>query len=243
MGTALAGVASVVVLGVLGWPGARIDCELHTCFCEAPRAGLVFQPANTWSNLAPVFAGLGVAGLAWRHPREGAAQRFLAWVGPPALVFQGVGSMYFHAGLTDWGGALDAMSMFAIAGLLVVLQLQRLSALTAARLWPAWVGLVVAGVSLGALAPSLVSMAVFALFLSILGTEVLLSRRGRTVDERLLRAGLGVHLLAVAVWFNSQVPGQLLCAPRSLWQGHALWHVLAAGSVTLMLLHVRRNLR
>jgi hypothetical protein len=244
--SAALGVGSVVLLGALGWPGEPFDCSADPCYCELPGAGLVRQPGNTWSNLAAVAVGLLVAGHAARRrlarPVPHPALDLFGLLAVPSLVFQGVGSMYFHGGLTRWGSALDAMSMFAIAGLLVVLQLHRLGWLTREALVPAWGSVVGAGLVIGFVSPAIVAGAVFVLFLSILAAEVRLSTRGRTPRAGLFRLGIAVHVTAVGVWFFSAAEGLPLCAPASPWQGHALWHVLTALSVGASVLHVMRNL-
>ncbi|MFZ5439915.1 MAG: ceramidase domain-containing protein [Myxococcota bacterium] len=244
--SALVGVGSVVALGVLGWPGAPFDCAANPCYCELPGPGLVRQLGNTWSNLAAVTVGLLLAVHAARRRRSRLTRhRALEQLGlfaPPALVFQGVGSMYFHGGLTVWGSALDAMSMFAIAGLLVVFQAHRLGWVQPERVVPAWAAIVLGGLVVGFVSPSVVAGAVFALFLTILATEVLATRRGLSPRSGLFRLGISLHVTAVGVWFFSATDGQPLCAPSSPWQGHALWHVLTALSVGASVLHVMRNL-
>jgi hypothetical protein len=250
MGAAVAsaglGVGSVVLLGALGWPGTPFDCAADPCYCELPGPGLVRQLGNTWSNLAAVAVGLLVAGyaarrrLARRTPHT--ALDLFGLLAGPALVFQGVGSMYFHGGLTQWGSALDAMSMFAIAGLLLVLQLHRLGWLGPGAILPVW-GLVVGtGLLIGFVSPAIVAGAVFLLFLGILVAEVRLSTRGLTPRPGLFRLGIVVHVTAVGVWFFSAADGLPLCAPESPWQGHALWHLLTALSVGASVVHVMRNL-
>lgn len=244
------GLGLVVALGLLGWPGQPFDCLRNACYCERPGPGLVRQLGNTWSNLGAVLAGLlvGAHAARLRLAREAAGQPrptldLLGRLVPPVLVFQGVGSMLFHGGLTVWGSALDAMSMFATVGLLVATQLHRLGWLQARGVTRLWVGLMVAGVTAGFLAGAVVANAVFALFVTILATEVLLTRRGRTPSAALFRAGLGLHLAGVTVWFLSATEDLPLCAPDSPWQGHALWHLTAAGAVSLFALHAFRNLR
>ena len=243
------GVGAVLVAGWLGWPVTPFDCTATPCYCELPSPGLVRQIGNTWSNLGAVAAGLFVAVLAARSrlAREGAhapdaALDVLGVLAPPALVFQGVGSMFFHGGLTVWGSALDAMSMFAIAGLLVLTQGLRLGWLDARGLVRAWGVLLLGGLVVGFVSPPLVAALVFVLFLSILAGEVLLSRRGQSPSSSLFRIGLATHVSAVAVWFFSAGEGLPLCEPRSVWQGHGLWHLAAAAAVTLMVLHLAENL-
>jgi hypothetical protein len=247
LGASALGLGGVLIAGWLGWPGAPYDCSTNPCFCELPTAGLVRQAGNTWSNLGAVAAGLGVAVAFARRrlSRTGPARPTLDALGlmaPAALVFQGVGSMFFHGGLTVWGAALDAMSMFAIVGLLVLTQALRLGWLTLSTLRWSWSALLLGGLIVGFFFPPLVVALVFLLFLSILGTEVLLSQRGRSPRGALFRVGLAVHVSAVAVWFLSLGEGLPLCVPDSVWQGHGVWHLAAAAAVTLMVLHVAGNL-
>jgi len=68
------------------------------------------------------------------------------------------------------------------------------------------------------------------------------SRRGRFPSSWLFRLGITAHVSAIGVWFLSAGEGLPLCAPQSVWQGHALWHALTAVSVGLSVLHVMRNL-
>ena len=246
LASAVLGVGAVLAAAWLGWPGTPFDCTANPCYCELPSAGLVRQIGNTWSNLGAVGAGLFVAVLAARgrlaRQAPMAALDLLGVLAPPALVFQGVGSMFFHGGLTVWGSALDAMSMFAIAGLLALTQALRLGWLDVRGLVLAWGGLLAGGLMVGFVSPPLVAALVFGLFLSILGGEVLLSRRGQSPRTSLFRIGLATHVSAVAVWFLSAGEGLPLCEPRSVWQGHAVWHLAVAAAVTLMVLHLAQNL-
>jgi hypothetical protein len=246
---AVAGLGLVLAMGLAGWPGQPFDCAANPCYCELTRPGLVKQLGNTWSNLGAVLAGLLLAVHAARlrtsparvlRPHPGLDT--LGLLLPPVLVFQGVGSMLFHAGLTTWGSALDAMSMFATTGLLVATNLHRLGVLPPPRIGPLWAALMGAGLLAGFLVPAAVANLVFLLFLTILGTEVLLTRRGRTPSAALFRAGLGLHLVGITVWFLSASEGLPLCEPSTPWQGHALWHLTAAGAVSLFALHAFRNL-
>ena len=76
--TAVVALALVVSGAFHGWLGP--DAGRGDGFCEAAVSGWVRQPANTWSNLAFVAAGLAVAwragapdGRLWPHPRLAAA--------------------------------------------------------------------------------------------------------------------------------------------------------------------------
>ncbi len=247
--SAVLGVGAVLLFGALGWPGGPYDCAEHgTCFCEAPRAGWIRQPVNTWTNLAPIALALvvGARGAWWKkeRARRGQPSRALDLLGllfPATLAFQGWGSMFFHASLKGWGHAIDALSMFAIAGLLAGTNLLRLGLVTPQKLIGGWIGVMALGLLVGLSSSDAVSALVFALFLTILGTEVRAASRGLTVDSRFFRLGLGFHVTGIAVWFLSLVEGQPLCAPDSWLQGHGLWHLTAGLAIAGFTEHAQRN--
>lgn len=230
------------VMGQRGWPGAVVDCTATLCFCEASMATGWRQPANSWSNLAPLIAAVAVAIDAARRRGAGPALKLLGFAFPLTLVFQGLGALAFHASLTAWGGVVDASSMFAVVGLLVAINLFRAGKLNAGQLGALWAGISLGGLTLGWVAPEVVSPVMFVFVISVLGTEVWLARHGRTPSPLFFRLGIWIFLSGVAVWFASAIEGTPLCDPASLWQGHAYWHVTSAIAVGLFWVHARRNL-
>jgi len=174
------------------------------------------------------------------HQRPGAD--VLGHLFPWVLVFQGVGSMLFHGGLTVWGSALDAMSMFATTGLLVATNLHRLGWVGARGVLGLFATLMAVGVTLGFGSQALVVNLVFVQFSVILGSEALLGHQGRTSTSAYFRGGLAVYLAGSVVWFLSGEPGLPFCEPASPWQGHGLWHLTSAAAVWLFAQHAFRNL-
>src|SRR6188768_208198 len=112
MGYAVA--TAVVSTGLLvlalraGWLGA--DVGRGADFCEAARDGRVRQPANTFSNLGFVVAGLVIAWHAGRTRLHGLATPYACIV-----VFLGPASAAMHATQSERGGQLDLLSMYLIA--------------------------------------------------------------------------------------------------------------------------------
>mgnify|MGYP002399943682 CR=1 FL=1 len=235
------GLALLCAFAVAGWPGTPIDCTVLLCYCEASAPGLWKQPVNTWSNVAPLFAAVAVAHDVGR-PGPVALPRALGLIFSLTLVFQGLGSMFFHASLMDWAGAVDAMSMFAIIGLLIAVNLFRGGALTERGLLPFWLGFSIAGMGLGLVAAPVVGNAVGVFVVAVLVSEVWLHRRDRGLPKRWFRAGVVVFGVGVAVWHGSAIEGMPLCEPSSVWQGHALWHVTSAAAIAMFFVHARRNL-
>lgn len=246
------GVALVVVLGLRGWSGAPNDVVVDgvdTYFCETLRDGPIKQPANTWSCLAFTAAGLLIA---WRTGRRRARREPT----PPALMARaplyaglyaaqvaliGPASMLLHASMTAWGGACDMSSMFLYTAFLGSFLIVRWRGLGG-------VGFACAYAFLGG-----ATFTVYALWplegLRLFGTVAALaalgegafswSRRPRT-DVRWLGLALGCFALALAVWWLS-LTGHPLCAPDSLLQGHALWHVLCALTTLALFEHYARE--
>lgn len=241
------GLLGLVLAGLGGWPGAPFDCARAPCYCELPGQGFFKQPGNTWSNVPAVIAGFGVAVWLGRLRRSAAALppgvAVLGLLFPPVLVFQGLGSMAFHGTLTVWGSALDAMSMFGAMGLLLTTNLHRLGVVSAGRLAPTWALIMAGGFGLGFISAPAVSNLLFFMFLGILVAEIALTRRGLAPSQRFLRAGLGVHVGSVTIWFLSASDGLPLCWPGSAWSGHGAWHLLEAVVVTLFAVHAVGNLR
>ena len=121
---AVAGATAIVTCGLLavaiahGWLGP--DVGRGDGFCEAARDALVRQPANTFSNLGFVVAGLAIAWHAGRPGNVGsrlAAYRHLPTVMACIVVFLGPGSAAMHATQSALGGRLDMLSMYLVASL------------------------------------------------------------------------------------------------------------------------------
>ena len=234
------GTGLCVALAAAGWPGAPNHCLLQgDCYCEAPRPGLIAQPANTWSLL-----GFGVAGLwvAWRAGRDRTSTpgpylrgRLYPGLYACALAFMGPGAALFHASLTDWGGAVDVLSMLGWVCYLLYYNLRSLYGWSQSRFVAAYAVTIAIGIT-----PRLVfgpaGVPLFALLLiAWLGTEILIGRPAGTlgISQRVERkrkylwASIVTNLVALSIWSGSHAGG-LLCDPSSLVQGHAVWHVLNA---------------
>ncbi len=126
-GTAVVSLGLVVAAARWGWMGE--DVGRGATFCEAPRAGWIRQPANTWSNLAFVVAGLAVAWYAVDRARLGltlGAHPGLATAYAVLVVLLGPGSMAMHATQSDLGGHLDLLSMFLVSAFALAYALMRL---------------------------------------------------------------------------------------------------------------------
>ncbi len=239
-----AAATAVVSCGLLalavaqGWLGPDVGRGAN--FCEtAP--GLVRQPANTFSNLGFVLAGLMVAWHAGRRANLGdvlGAHRHLPTVIACIIVLLGPASAAMHATQSEIGGRLDMLSMYLVASFAAAyagMRLLRGGTPTFAALFAGGViGSELVGLSKADIAVVHHAGNVAFAFLLVLAVviEVAIMRRGQTRAVRGYAFGsLGAILLAFAIWNASQ---RGLCDPESLVQGHAIWHLLGAVSAYLL---------
>jgi hypothetical protein len=226
-----AGSTALLALAVAeGWLGPDVG---RGVFCERAHDGAIAQPANTFSNLGFVVAGLLVARHAQQRPVDRAVMpTAVATVYACVVVLLGPGSAAMHATQSSWGGHLDMLSMYLVAGF------------AAAWAWVRWVRrgtgwfvtayvACVAACELVGLWPAPVpvvhysgNLAFGVLLVAAVALEAALWRRGET--SRVLRHGvvaLATMLVAFAIWL---VTNAGWCDPDSLLQGHAAWHLLCA---------------
>jgi len=241
----IAGATAVVACGLLalavgfGWLGPDVGRGAN--FCEAARAWIVLQPANTFSNVGFVVAGLVIAWHAGLRGNAGgvlSTHRHLPTAMACLVVLLGPGSAAMHATQSALGGHIDMLSMYLIASF---------AAAYAAMRWlrggiPLFIVVFVGGVAFcelvggwGGTIPVVTysGNAAFALLLIVaVVLEVLIMRRGQTQARRLYAyASLASILTAFAVWNATK---EWLCDPNSLVQGHAIWHLLGALAAYLL---------
>ncbi|QBX56706.1 hypothetical protein EXE58_15395 [Nocardioides seonyuensis] len=227
---ALTSVALLAAAITLGWLGPDVGRGAN--FCEAARDGLLKQPANTLSNAGFVVAGLLVAWHARTRTPGQVMSTSLATSYACVVVLLGPASAAMHATQSAWGGHLDMLSMYLVAGFaasyawvrwarrgsraFAVAYLACLLACELAGLWsePIPVFLYAGNVAFGSLLVAAV----------VLETALWL----RAETQRSIGFGfaaLGALLVAFTIWVLSQ---NGWCDPHSLVQGHAAWHLLCA---------------
>ncbi len=234
--------AILVLLTVLGpdwsvYPPAT--CTATRCFCEVPRIGaLIVQPANSWSSYGYVFAGFLMIVLARARDWGSAFPLVAAQAFGLTAIAVGLGSVLLHATLTLWGQFFDVLGMYLVSGFMLVsavAKYRNLSDRHAAILYFAVVAL------LGALLFALPEVRRWLYAVVLIGAiiaELGFARRFRMqVRVRYYFAGILIKATAFAIW-NLDQHGTV-CAPESIMQGHAVWHVLGATALWLTFLYYR----
>src|SRR5271168_1246445 len=112
LATAVLSMALFFIALVNGWFGVAKWGSGAGEFCEAFRPGLIKQPANTWSNLGFIMAGLTMAwqlsrGVFSANNNKLTAGNFYAVFYSCLAVLLGPGSMAMHASGGDLGGFFD----------------------------------------------------------------------------------------------------------------------------------------
>jgi hypothetical protein len=250
-----------------GWPGSPDSCMAatpNTCFCEAfdpadviAHARGVRQPVNTWFNLYSILTAGLVAFMIYLDRKDGArgenvmrSDNFIADLYVFAVLFLGLGSMWFHASIVGWAGNFDGLSMYVYAAFLVFYTLRRLVPAD----WVFWVFYpitVVVFLIIHALwqweFKSLIL--IIALVAAYLALEIVACVRegkpwqGRWLTILLWWLAVGCIIAATVFWALSQT-GEPMCHPKDFFQPHGmLWHPLAGAMAVLLYFYWREENR
>ena len=274
------GIGTIVLLGaifflafVTGWPATPDSCiAAGNCYCEyfnvrdvETGAKGIRQPVNTFSNLyALITAGI-VAFVLSRDRAAGAtgavirSDSSLADAYVFAVLFLGLGSMWFHASMSKSVAWMDGFSMFVFAGFLVFYTLDRMlvkrSAPELARLLLFWIGWPVVAIVMTIIAATGVDAAI--LIAILVGIYIVLELIAGLVGSGDFRAGwigfrdtkamvywlcgLGAFIIAFIFWKLSAT-GAPLCFPHSWFQAHGLiWHTFSGVMAVMLYFYWRRE--
>jgi len=218
---------------------APASCMATRCFCELPRIGqLVLQPANSWSSLGFVFAGLLMIVLARASDWESAMTPVAATAFGITAIIVGLGSVLLHATLTLWGQFLDVLGMYLVGSFLLVSALARWRGIADRQAIILYVLLCAALVAVLIAAPDVRRWLFAVVLITAIAVELGLARPRRPgVRLRFYLGGILVNAVAFAIW-NLDQHG-LACAPSSLIQGHAVWHLFGAVAMWLSFAYFR----
>lgn len=230
--------ALLAVALVHGWFGPASAANRY--FCEYVQTGLIREPANTVSNLGFIAAGLASAWLLWankfRENENPLTQKpIIAVLFSSLPILLGFGSMAMHASETDFGGELDLLAMYLVAGFTTAYALRRYFGWGWGGFAAAMILAVLFCEAVGAYRQPVVPVldyagdAAFALLITATVAVETLNAIYRKVkrENKWGIAALLSFLAAFAIW-NFGRNDCPFCRPDSLWQAHALWHLLFA---------------
>lgn len=246
-----------------GWPGEPSTCVYETpdtCYCEAfelaeVEAGApgVRQPVNTWFNLYALLTAFVVAYFIYRdRSKLGGSEKpnlFYSFSFIPdlyifAVLFLGLGSMWFHGSLTKWGNLIDGVSMYVFASFLPFYTVRRFYA-SNTFFWIGYVGTLLLFTFLHTIWPAFVNILI--LVVAYLVLEVYVWIRTRQVllggSDAQWYWGLAIASIATATffWWASHT-GNFMCGPESFFQPHGLlWHPLAGVMAVLLYFYWREE--
>ena len=232
----------LAVLSALGpnWAAyAPATCTATHCFCELPRIGaLILQPADSWSSFGYVLAGFLMIVLAGRRDWASAMPPLAARTMGLTAIIVGLGSVLMHATLTLWGQFLDVLGMYLVGSFLLVRALARWRRSRMAARSRCMLRCARALVAVLILVPE-VRRWLFAVLLILAILVELIFARPLRPGARFgyYLAGILAKAVAFTIWILDQQG--VVCAPHSLLQGHAVWHLLGAISIWLTFSYYR----
>jgi len=205
------------------------SCMPHSCFCEAVRDHGIRQPSNSASSFAFVLVALLV--LARGSNRKIAALFALT------LTFVGIGSAYYHAALSFTAQFFDVLGMYLIATLALILSIDKIRRLSATTMAVCYVAANAVLATLLYTAPILRRWIFGLLLMAIIIVEL----KDRTREPAYLPRAIAIMTLAFVIWIVDFT--RIACAPTSIVQGHAIWHILGALSAYCLYLHYESGSR
>jgi dihydroceramidase len=242
----LLAVGFMAVLSALGpdWAAyAPASCTATRCFCELPRTGtLLLQPANTWSSFGYVLIGcLMLVQPYGRDPGSALSALSARSLGVTSIIV-GVGSGLLHGTLTLWGQFLDVLGMYLLGSFLLISAIARWRGFPDSAAITLYVALCAALVTALLTLPEVRRWLFAVLLILAIVTEMAFARPSRpNARVALYLGGLITMAIAFGIWVLDQTG--VLCAPTSLIQGHAVWHLFGAASLWLTFSYYRSERR
>ena len=180
------------------------------------------QPLNTWSNLAFLIAGFFV----FRKRKTLAGTWFAV-----SCVILGLGSGAFHSFMTQAGQRWDVLGMFLVFNFLAVY------AMLVTQKYDKYYWAVGLSVAISLVLHLFFVDLSSTIVLAVASTIIVVHMGIAVINDRLelKRMGLTLVPFAIAIVFRQLDVNGILCYPNSiLYQGHAVWHVLAAFGIFLI---------
>ncbi len=235
------------------WEGMVISKSALTVeYCEFNHPERLFhQPVNTYSNLIYFFYGMVVFQLGWRDWKSSANREantvrrfpYLSLLLAANFIYLSLGSAFFHSSLTWMGQRMDMNATYGLTlsliciGLVQVLVKKELTKQIQVGLVVGMLLLIAGFLPLALQISSSILLPSLFLILLVLGIINYFQYPAQRIP---VLGVLGFVLLAVAIQIRALDVAKVNCDPMSIWQGHALWHLLTATSSLCMYFYFRR---
>jgi uncharacterized membrane protein len=225
------------------WMGMKVSqSAIQVEYCEFNHPDRFFhQPINTYSNIVYFFLGLivlqwGLKDLKSKHNNlENSISRFpaISILAGICLMYLGIGSAFFHASLTYAGQRVDMNGTYGITLVLIAIGLLNVflkvkSTKQAEKF--ATIFLILLILAFYFIAPWVSSAVLLPVMFLILLILVLTNYFQYRKQKYLILGAMGFVLLIFAIKIRTLDVQKINCDPYSIWQGHALWHLLTASS-------------
>jgi len=205
---------------------ARAIVAIGESDCETIGSGLLAQPVNTVSSLAFAVFGLVVLfSVSRASGRERTARIGFGLV----MVATGLGSVLFHGPQGFPSKFLHDVTFILAILFIAVSSLSGIRSWSARLMWSVYGGVSLLVAALLLIWPAGTNLLGGIAVLVLVGTDVL-AHRFRSVRMRWWAGALIAMAVAVAFYVGGRTGGPL-CDSDSLFQGHALWHVLSAAAL------------
>lgn len=208
-----------------------MDIVRATRFCEAVYDGIA-NPANAWSSIL-FFGTVAILLLAYtvKHKRYIHGSRLYSYLFIGVVGLIGVTSFWNHATLSFWGGVADFESMYLLVTLVILLGISQLRLMSSKSLITIWL---LINIPLTYIAGQAARISDYT-FMALVGLVVVLEFMQKTNKKYLLLSLLSIGV-GYFIW-QLDVRG-IWCDPQSIWQGHAVWHLLTAVAAGLFYLYL-----
>jgi hypothetical protein len=235
------------------WEGMVVSKSALTVeYCEFNHPERLFhQPVNTYSNLIYFFYGMVVFQLGWKDWKASANREantvrrfpYLSLLLAANFIYLSLGSAFFHSSLTWMGQRMDMNATYGLTlsliciGLVQVLVKKELTKQIQVGLVVGMLLLIAGFLPLALQIPSSILLPSLFLILLVLGIINYFQYPAQRIP---VLGVLSFVLLAVAIQIRALDVAKVNCDPMSIWQGHALWHLLTATSSLSMYFYFRR---
>jgi hypothetical protein len=205
-------------------------------WCEKQICSWVTNPVNAWTNIAYLILAIALYVLSRKEKSENL--RFY-WV---AIAWIGGTSFIYHASLAFPTQILDFFGMYLFLFFLIAQNIARMGLISAHSVrMIAWAStfLATACAAVGSRLGMRLQPTVMLLIAVFLVSEGIAARKSaQKIHYRFF--ALSIAFLGLGAVFSAADVTRRICDPKSLFQGHALWHILGAVALFFSYLHARQ---